>query len=397
MILNDVIMMATEQPRSRAYLQKMIENDMIPNYIIYLYDGEKRIYNSTKREKAFFNIEKSLYDLIIENKIGFTIIYSKDINSNEVLQEIKKRNEKYVIFSASGILKKEILNTNKKFLHIHPGVIPEYRGSTCFYYSMIKENKIGATALFLNDKIDQGDIIKAKEFQIPNNINIDDIFDPYIRSMLLVEVLKEYVEKTKFVSFSQNVEVGETYYVIHPILKHLAILDNNIENIGNVYWFIGLSGSGKSTLANKLYSYLKNKNRRVKLLDGDELRLKMGLNLGYSIEDRKKSFNICIYLAKLLAENGIDVVIAHIGAFEELRNKARIEIVNYNEIYVKCSIEECARRDTKGYYKKALAGKLENFIGFDIDFEEPAVSDLIIDTEREELEACWYRLKEYIK
>lgn len=178
---------------------------------------------------------------------------------------------------------------------------------------MIKENNIGATALFLNDKIDQGNIIKVKDFQIPNNINIDDIFDPYIRDMLLIEVLKEYIDKKQFNSFSQNIEAGEKYYVIYLILKYLISLDNNAKKVCGVYWFIVLSRSGKSTLVNTVYYYLKKKNRRVK----------------------------------------------------------------FNEIYVKCSIEECARRDRKGYYKRALASKLGNFVGFDIDFEKPMCSEIV--------------------
>lgn len=398
MRLTNVIMLATEQPRSRAYIQKLINNNITPNYVLYLYeDGDKnKEYYYQKREKEYFDINKSLYDTLVENNIQFIEINNKDCNSEIVINEVKRRKEEYIIFSASGILGEDILNCNKKFIHVHPGIIPSYRGSTCFYYSMIKEGKVGATALFLNNKIDQGEIIQQKEYEVPMNIDIDNIFDPYIRSELLYEVICEYINDNKINSVVQNVNEGETYHVIHPILKHLAIMKHSVRTYGRVYWFIGLSGSGKSTLAKKLYKELKQKKRKVKLIDGDELRKEMGLNLGYSIEERRKSANISIYLAKLLSENEIDVIIAHIGAFEDLRQKARKEIIDYNEIYVKCCFEECARRDVKGYYQKALKREIKDFIGVDQKFEEPLNSDLIVETDKNSIQKCYRKLVEYI-
>lgn len=382
MILTNVIMLATEQPRSRAYIQKLINNDLIPNYVLYLCeDREKKKYNYGKREKEYFDINKSVYDTLIENNIKFIEINNEDCNSEAVTNEVNERKEHYVIFSASGILGEEILNCDKKFIHVHPGIIPKYRGSTCFYYSMLEEGKVGATALFLNEKIDQGEIIKQKEYKVPMNIDIDNIFDPYIRSELLLEVISDYAHNNKINSTSQNVNEGETYHVIHPILKHLAIGKYNNSSHGKVYWFLGLSGSGKSTLANKLYKELRLKNNIVKLIDGDEVRNASGGNLGYSIEERRKSAELAIYLAKTLSECGINVVIAHIGAFEDLRKKARREIIDYNEIYVKCPIEECTRRDAKGYYEKALNGELKDFMGVDQKFEEPLNSDMVINND----------------
>ncbi|MGG7147238.1 adenylyl-sulfate kinase [Clostridium butyricum] len=399
MILTNFIMLATEQPRSRAYIQKLISNNIIPNFVLYLYeDGDSnKKYNYKKRDKEYFDINKSLYDTLIENKIKFIEINNKNCNSEIVINEVKKRKEEYIIFSASGILGQDILNTNKKFLHIHPGIIPKYRGSTCFYYSMIEEGKVGATALFLNDKIDQGEIIKQKEYEIPMNIDIDNIFDPYIRSELLYDVISEYINNSTIKSISQNVNEGETYHVIHPILKHLAIMKHNTQNYGTVYWFIGLSGSGKSTLANKLYRELKQKNKPIKFIDGDELRHALGGALGYSVEERRKSANLVIYLAKTFSERGIDVVIANIGAFEDLRKKARKEIIDYNEIYVKCSFEECARRDVKGYYEKALKGEIKNFLGVDQKFEEPLNPDLIIQTDEECISESYNMITEYVE
>lgn len=399
MILCDFILLATEQPRSRAYIQKMINNDIVPSFVIYLNDNKNNsTYVSSKRERAFFNINKSLLETIKENNIPYISLETTDCNSNIVIDEIKKRKEMHVIFSASGILKDDILSLGKKIIHVHPGIIPKYRGSTCFYYSMINDENIGATAFIMNKGIDKGDIISQKLYEVPKNINIDNIYDPYIRAELLYDVIKDYIESGEIKSSAQDVNSGETYYVIHPILKHLAILKNTAKNVGNVYSLIGLSGSGKSTLANMLYRYLKEKNNRpVKIIDGDEVRKAIGGTLGYFIEDRRRSAYIVTYMANILSQQGVDVIIAHIGAFEDIRQRARREIVNYNEIYIKCSLEECARRDVKGYYKKAFNGEIKNFIGVDQKFEEPLNADLVIDTENNNIECCFEVLKQYIK
>lgn len=398
MILCDFILLATEQPRSRAYIQKMINNDIMPSFVIYLNDNKNNsTYVSSKREKAYFNVNKSLLETIKENNIPYTSLETTDCNSNIVIDEIKKRKEMYVIFSASGILKDDILSLGKKIIHVHPGIIPKYRGNTCFYYSMINDENIGATAFIMNKGIDKGDIISQKIYEVPKNINIDNIYDPYIRAELLYDVIKDYIESGEIKSSVQDVNSGETYYVIHPILKHLAILKNTEKNVGNVYSLIGLSGSGKSTLANMLYRYLKEGNNRpVKIIDGDEVRKAIGGTLGYSIEDRRKSAYIVTYMANMLSQQGIDVIIANIGAFEDIRQYARREIVNYNEIYIKCSLEECSRRDVKGYYKKAFNGEIKDFIGIDQKFEEPLNADLVINTENNDISTCYNILIQYI-
>lgn len=166
--------------------------------------------------------------------------------------------------------------------------------------------------------------------------------------------------------------------------------------MGKVYWFIGLSGSGKTTLSRELYEYFKQQKRNVKLIDGDEMREAIGGTIGYSIEERKRAIKIIIYLAKTLSEHDVDVIVANIGAFEELREYARREIQNYNEIYVQCSLEECARRDVKGYYKKALSGEIKDFIGVDQKFEVPFNSDLVVNTEKSTIEECFAQIKNYI-
>ena len=155
------------------------------------------------------------------------INYIKNINDEEVINYLKGRKEKIIITSLYGgqILRKDILSINKDFLHIHSGRLPDYRGSTTVYYSILNERKCFATALILNQEIDGGQYIKIKEFDSPNNKKlIDHIYDPSIRADTLVDVLLDYKKKGYFDLKNQSIKNAETYYIIHPVLKHISIL-----------------------------------------------------------------------------------------------------------------------------------------------------------------------------
>ena len=112
----------------------------------------------------------------------------------------------------------------KKFLHIHAGKLPHYRGSTTIYYSILEANRVAATAIFLNEGIDTGDIICLKEYKLNFDPKlIDLVFDPLLRADVLVAAIKLLFNKQDFTK-KQNISCGEDYFIIHPVLKHLAIL-----------------------------------------------------------------------------------------------------------------------------------------------------------------------------
>ena len=115
------------------------------------------------------------------------------------------------------------------FLHLHSGILPTFRGSTTIYYSLLKTAQCGVSAILLSSQIDAGNIIKYKNYSPPDgNCNLDYEYDTAIRADLLVDVmLKYYKNNFKIKSEKQKINSGETYYVIHPLLKHLAILALN--------------------------------------------------------------------------------------------------------------------------------------------------------------------------
>ena len=118
--------------------------------------------------------------------------------------------------------------TGKRFLHVHGGYLPDYKGSTTNYYSLLDGNNMGATSIFLSEEIDSGPILVKKQFPAPDDRkDIDHFYDSILRAKVLVDTLKEYSMNGKFI-FGENTNgKGETYYIIHPVLKTAYLLINN--------------------------------------------------------------------------------------------------------------------------------------------------------------------------
>lgn len=149
---------------------------------------------------------------------------------------------------------------------------------------------------------------------------------------------------------------------------------------GCAIWLTGLPASGKTTIALALAERLTAQGHPVETLDGDEIRLGLSADLGFSAEDRQQHNRRVIFVSKLLVRNGIVVLIPLISPYRETRAYARSELEHFVEVYVKCPVEECIRRDPKGLYAKALRGEIKNFTGLDDPYEEPTSPELTVET-----------------
>jgi len=217
----------TPDTRSKAYIQKLISNSIKLNEIIFMNDGRveqnyvKDVISESR--KSGFDISKSVKQTLLENNCKFKEFNFIDINNLSLVEYISNTKIDFLIFTGGGILRESILNSGPKFVHFHPGIVPHYKGSTCFYYSIIRDNNVGVTCFIMNNGIDTGDIVYQRVFPKPNHVYVDDIFDPFVRSETLIYVIKnQLLEKGKFKQ--QNPNEGETYYIIHPVMKHIAIL-----------------------------------------------------------------------------------------------------------------------------------------------------------------------------
>ncbi|MCL6611488.1 MAG: adenylyl-sulfate kinase [Peptococcaceae bacterium] len=152
---------------------------------------------------------------------------------------------------------------------------------------------------------------------------------------------------------------------------------------GFTVWFTGLSGAGKTTLGSMLERELRARGINVERLDGDVVRRGLCRDLGFSREDRMKNIERVCFVARLLNRNGIWVTASFITPYRLMRSLLRKELPNYVEVYVQCPLSVLMKRDTKGLYRKALAGEIADFTGISDPFEEPENPDIVVRTDRE--------------
>jgi len=161
-----------------------------------------------------------------------------------------------------------------------------------------------------------------------------------------------------------------------------GIMSKCIEK-GIVAWLTGLPASGKTTIANLAARILKSRGFRVEVLDGDWVRKTINPDAGFTREERRRHLLRVAWIARLLARNGVIVLCSFVSPYREVRSEIRRiieEEVPFLEVYVKCPLSECIRRDPKGLYRKALRGEIKNFTGISDPYEPPEKPDLELDT-----------------
>lgn len=165
-----------------------------------------------------------------------------------------------------------------------------------------------------------------------------------------------------------------------------------------VIWFTGFSASGKSTIAMELESRLYEKGIHTYVLDGDNLRQGLNRNLGFSPEDRKENIRRVGEVSKLFADAGTVVLSAFITPYQSDRDMVRgmFSSNEFIEVYVKCSIEECERRDPKGLYKKARSGEISDFTGISAPYELPESPEITLETDILSLSDCVEKVVDYL-
>jgi adenylylsulfate kinase len=155
---------------------------------------------------------------------------------------------------------------------------------------------------------------------------------------------------------------------------------------GYTLWFTGLPSSGKSTLARMVETRLTHMGFHTEVLDGDEVRLRLSKGLGFSKEDRDENIRRISYVANIITRCGGVAITCAISPYREIRDEARKEISRFVEIYVKCPIEECIKRDVKGLYKRAISGEIANFTGISDPYEEPLQPEITLETNIETMD-----------
>ena len=237
--------------------------------------------------------------------------------------------------------------------------------------------------------------VNSGEHLSADTLNMNDIGDVEIATDLAM-VLKPYETSREFGNFilvdrltQRTVGAG---MIRHALRRATNVHHQNYEvtkaqrsaqknQKGRVIWLTGLSGSGKSTIANALETTLFANGAHCYVLDGDNLRLGLNMDLGFTPEDRAENVRRVSEVAKLMVDAGLIVITALVSPFAADRNRAKSIFAEgeFLEVFVDTPVEICQQRDPKGLYKKSAAGEIPNFTGISQEYEVPTAPDLILD------------------
>lgn len=239
--MNKFSMLLVNNNRSKAYLQNLVSEGLIPSNIIVLSDANIKLPEHTENDrqikgntsqkfirkakdvKLSLDEKEHVLTTIKKYKIPHVICETLDVNSSLVVNEVRRDESEYIVYSGpSGtILRKDILSQGKKFIHVHPGWLPEFRGSTTIYYSMLVNLEVGASVILFEEGIDEGPILYRKKYHITDSaIDFDYVLDPLVRARTLIDFFKS----DSFLPVQQNnFDTSCTFYIVHPLLKHASI------------------------------------------------------------------------------------------------------------------------------------------------------------------------------
>src|SRR6202050_65512 len=168
---------------------------------------------------------------------------------------------------------------------------------------------------------------------------------------------------------------------------------------GVTVWMTGLSASGKSTIACILEQMLLHKKKAAYRLDGDNIRMGLNKNLGFSAEDRTENIRRIGEVAKLFSDAGVIAITSFISPYKKDRDAVRAGMKDgeFIEVYVHVSLSEAEKRDPKGLYKKARSGQLKGFTGIDDPYEAPEKPEILIETEKTKPDAAAQQILSYLE
>jgi adenylylsulfate kinase len=172
-----------------------------------------------------------------------------------------------------------------------------------------------------------------------------------------------------------------------------------LDQKGAIVWLTGLSASGKSTIACLLEELLLKRGKLAYRLDGDNVRMGLNKNLGFSAEDRAENIRRIGEVAKLFADAGVIAIAAFISPYSKDRDAVRASVAaeDFIEVFVKVSLATAEQRDPKGLYKKARAGQLKGFTGIDDPYEPPSKAEIVIDSDQTTPDAAAKRIFDFLE
>jgi methionyl-tRNA formyltransferase len=251
--LNKFSMLLINNNRSKAYLQNLTKCGYCPEFVIVLDYGNEALPEHSENEPyrlngseqklirhcpeagLSFNEKEHILVTLRHNNISHKVLNTMDANSSEVIEMVKSCPGEYIVYSGPGgaILQKDILSAGKHMIHTHSGWLPDYRGSTSFYYSLLTGDEISCSVIVLTEEIDKGNVFYRRRFQTGTTMNVDYVLDPAVRAASLVDFFNINRGQSLNPIPIPNEKYQEMFFIIHPVLKHLALLSLDKKNNDN--------------------------------------------------------------------------------------------------------------------------------------------------------------------
>ncbi|HZP87697.1 MAG TPA: formyltransferase family protein [Burkholderiales bacterium] len=229
-MLSRIVVLAADTARSQAYLQAFARCDLRPHAVILYAPRQRSVEVSARpaQQAAIVLPDLSEPATTTCQRAGWTTVRCADtsINAPALREVLRSYAPSLIVFSGTGgeIVGADLLNIGAPFLHVHAGWLPDYRGSTTIYYSILERQICAASAFFLATGIDTGPILTRREYPPPPaGMEVDRLYDSAIRADLLMRTLAA-MSQQPISMLPQRGDEGRIYYVIHPVLKHLALL-----------------------------------------------------------------------------------------------------------------------------------------------------------------------------
>jgi methionyl-tRNA formyltransferase len=229
-----MIFIGAHTPRSQAYAQCFARLGLAPRRtILYGPAGGQLPGQVASPPRTLFSSVPVLPDLsqpLEETCAGWDVVASEaaDINAPELVALVRETSAHYAVFSGYGgqIVGVEMLSAGPRLIHVHPGKLPDFRGSTTIYYSWLDRGECWATAFLMSGDIDTGETLCSRRYAPPpGSLDVDYVYDSAIRADVLSALLEHYHQYGEMPrEGSPEDGPGGVYYVIHPVLKHLALL-----------------------------------------------------------------------------------------------------------------------------------------------------------------------------
>lgn len=237
MIIKNTVLLAADTVRTNAYVQALNNRNIVIESGVLFGDKSTNklgwtscVPSSVWPDAPIFlpDLVKPVSTCLDQACENIFSIDAGHVNDVAISQKLEELNPSLVIYSGFGsqIVGEHLLRSKAPFLHIHSGWLPDFRGSTTIYYHLLETDYCGVSAILLEKQIDAGPIVARKKYpKPPAGLDIDYVYDCAIRADLLVDVLEHYESNKGFLSYiNQSSCDGNTYYIIHPVLKHIAML-----------------------------------------------------------------------------------------------------------------------------------------------------------------------------